>query len=273
MTRGTTITAGTLRYRHRRHATGSLGALGAVVDNGTLTLRFQQFHQRRKRHERYTGTLNLTTTGAGRITQGSPISVSTLTATAATGITLTTAGNALSSFHATNSTSGAVSLTNTSTTLTVSGITQSGTAAGSDVTINQTGNLSVTGAISTTAATNGNIGLTTTGGMTFTAGVTAGGSGNVNLIANQTGATAGNFDGIDINGITVQSTTGNVLVQGTGGSGTGSNRGVQTSGAAIIRTTGGDRIRQPINGTGGNASTTTAFRGRPSKLRSRCCVD
>ena len=88
--------------------------------------------------------------------------------------------NTIGSFHATNSTSGAVSLTNTSTTLTLTGITQSGTAAGSDVTINQTGNMSVTGAISTTAAADGNIGLTTTGGMTITAGVTAGGSGNLN---------------------------------------------------------------------------------------------
>ena len=53
----------------------------------------------------------------------------------------------------------------------------------------------------------------TTGNMTIGAGVTAGGSGNLNLIANPTGTTVGTFDGIDINGVTVQSTTGNVLVR------------------------------------------------------------
>ena len=106
-TGGTTITAGTLQVGTGGTATGSLGA-GAVVDNGTLTLDFSNSINVANATSG-TGTLNLTTTG-GAITQGSPISVSTLTATAATGITLTTAGNALSSFHATNTTSGAISL-------------------------------------------------------------------------------------------------------------------------------------------------------------------
>ena len=209
------------------------------------------------------GTVS-STSGAVNLTAGNAITESssglvsttgTLTTSSATGATLSGAGlNSVGTFNATNTTSGAISLTNTSTTLTVTGIIQSGTAAGSDVTINQTGSLSLTGAISTTAAANGNIGLMTTGNMTIGAGVTAGGSGNLNLIANPTGTTVGTFDGIDINGVTVQSTTGIVLVQGSGGSGTGSNRGVQTSGAAIIRTTGATGS-VTINGTGGNTST------------------
>ncbi len=196
-------------------------------------------------------------TAANRIDEsaGGVVSTSgTLTTASATGTMLTGAGvNAVGTWSATNTTSGAISLTNTSTTLTVSGIAQGGTVAGSDVTINQAGNLSVTGAVSTTAAANGTIGLTTTGGITLTAGVTAGGSGNLNLIANQTGATAGSFTGILINGVTVQSTTGDVLVQGTGGSGGGGGNGVTIQGGGKIQTTGGTGT-VTVQGTGANST-------------------
>jgi Ca2+-binding RTX toxin-like protein len=198
------------------------------------------------------GAVNLT--AANRIDEsaGGVVSTSgTLTTSTATGQTLTGA-NAVGTFHATNTASGAISLTNTSTTLTVTGIAQGGTVAGSDVTINQAGNLSVTGAISTTAAASGNIGLTTTGGMTLTAGVTAGGAGNLTLTANQTGATAGSFAGILINGVTVQSATGTILVQGTAGSGGGGD-GVLVENGGKIQTTGGTGT-VTVHGTGGSST-------------------
>ncbi len=227
-----------------------LGAGGAVTINDTGSISVSSILQTASG-----GAINLTATGGALTETGGITTTGTLTTSTATGATLF-GTNAVGTFHATNSTSGAISLTNTATTLTVTGITQSGTTAGSDVAINQTGNFSLTGAISTTAAANGNIGVTTSGGMTIGAGVTAGGSGTLNLIANPTGTTTGNFDGIDINGVIIQSTTGNVLVQGSGSIGGG--RGVQSSGAASIRTTGATGS-VTIIGTAGNTTSTGAF--------------
>src|SRR5262249_41938102 len=147
-----------------------------------------------------------------------------------------TGANTVSTFTATNSSSGIVRLTNTSTTLTVSGITQSGTSSGSDVSINQTGALTTGGAISTTAAASGVISLVSTGAMAIDAAVTAGGSGNLTLTANSAGTATGNFTGILINATTVKSTTGAVLVQGTGGNTGSSNYGVELFGASTIQT-------------------------------------
>ena len=166
--------------------------------------------------------------------------------------------NAISSLTATNTTGGAISLTNTSTTLTVTGITQSGTAAGSDVTINQTGALSTTGAISTTATANGAITVTSSGTLLIGANVTAGGSGNLTLSGNLAGLTTGNFVGVNVNAATVQSTSGVVLLEGTGGNSGTINAGVEVQGGGIVQTTGtGGSIT--IMGTGGSSTGNNDF--------------
>ncbi|WP_165219276.1 PKD domain-containing protein [Aquisphaera insulae] len=204
----------------------------------------------------YVGASVSSGSGAINITSARDIDVSNLSTTG----TLTTSSAigtsvvaAVGTFHASNTTSGAISLTNTSTTLTITGIDQSGTAGGSDVTIDQTGSLSVTAAISTTAAANGAISLTSTAGMTFTGAVTAGGSGDLSVIANQAGVTSGTFDGVFINGPTLQSGTGSVLVRGTAGSSAVGGRGVIVQGGGRVITTGGTGT-VTIQGTGGTAT-------------------
>ncbi len=251
-TGATNISTGTLQVGNG----GTTGALttGFITNNGALVYDFSSSVNLANPISG-TGSVTVTSTG-GAITQSAGINAATLTASASTGITLTDPGNSLSNFTATNSTSGPISLTNISTTLAVTGITQSGTAAGSNVTISQTGALSVTGAVSTTATANGNISLTSTGGMTVTAGVTAAGSGSLTLTANSTGTTAGNFIGIDINGATVQSTTGAVQLLGKGGT-TGVS-GVVIEGGGKVQTTGASGSVS-ITGTGGASAVTENF--------------
>ncbi len=237
-----TDTTGTITF----DATASNGAGGITVSadvnvtlgNGSLTS---------------TGNVTLTaTTGAISESGSSIISGALLTTQAASGTTLGNS-NTVTSFHASDSTSGAISLTNTASTLTVTAITQSGTAAGSDVTIAQTGALTVSGAISTTAAANGNISLTSTGGMTVSAAVTAPGSSALSLTANAAGTAAGNFIGININGVTVQSGTGAVQLDGTGGNTGNVNYGVEIHSGGVVETSGGSGT-VTVMGTGGNSS-------------------
>ena len=84
--------------------------------------------------------------------------------------------NAVSSFNATNITSGDINLTNTAAPLTITGISQAG---GGNVIVNNTGALTTSGAIST--ASNGSITLNASGVETIGSAVTAGGSGAINL--------------------------------------------------------------------------------------------
>jgi hypothetical protein len=127
------------------------------------------------------GAINLTASGAlaesgvGRIN-----TTGTLTTNSAGGTTLLN-NNAVTSFNATNTTSGDLQLANTAATLTITGINQTG---GGNVTVGNTGALTTSGAITTAA--NGNIALTATGGtetIGLGAPVTAGGSGIVGLTA------------------------------------------------------------------------------------------
>jgi len=98
----TTISAGTLQVGNGG-TTGSLGT-GAVVNNATLSyLRSDSINVTNAISG--SGTLNLTSTG-GAITQSAPITVATLNANAATGITLTHAGNAFAHFTGLTATGG-----------------------------------------------------------------------------------------------------------------------------------------------------------------------
>ncbi len=137
----TTISGGTLQIGNGG-TTGSLGS-GSVTDNAALVYDLSS-NVAVSNAISGTGTLTLTST-AGNVSQSAAIAVPALTVSAATGITLTNAGNEVSSFSATNSTSGNLSLTNTVTTLTVAGISESGSGS---VTVSNTGALTVTGAVS-----------------------------------------------------------------------------------------------------------------------------
>ncbi len=91
------------------------------------------------------GTVNLTSTGT--ITQTAAITAPTLSAAAHSGITLTNAGNGVTSFTASNTISGAVSLADATATLTVPSITQPAAVAGTNISVTNTGNLIVTGSV------------------------------------------------------------------------------------------------------------------------------
>src|SRR5262249_11061650 len=79
-------------------------------------------------------------------------------------------------------------------------------------------------------------------------------SGNLTLSANQQATpTSGNFVGINVNGATVQSGTGNVLLQGTGGNSGGNNFGVEIQAGGKVQTTGGSGT-VTVLGTGGAAT-------------------
>ena len=80
-------------------------------------------------------------------TGGALISAATLTTTSVGGTTLGDA-NTVSTFNATNMTSGDVSLTNTAAPLTITGISQSG---GGNVSVTNTGGITVSGAIASAA--------------------------------------------------------------------------------------------------------------------------
>ncbi len=123
-----------------------------------------------------TGTVALTASGSGAISQSTTgiVSASTLTTNSSAGTTLGGA-NTVSSFNATNTASGNIVLTDTATTLTVSGISQSG---GGNVSVTNTGAITSTGAI--TANGVGQVAVTatgTTGDITLNGGTnTAGGT-------------------------------------------------------------------------------------------------
>ena len=221
------------------------------------------------------GTISLTTGGTITETGGGAIlgNTGTLTTSSGTGTTLNNVNNAVSSFNATNSTSGNVSLTN-STTLTVAEISQAGSGA---VTVANTGALTVSGAVSGSGG--GAISLTASGAVNLNANVSATGSGtigvtastniaingatttvstaggNLTLSANQqTTVTTGNFVGINVNAATVQSATGKVLLQGAGGNNSGGDQyGVEIQGGGKVQTTGGTGT-VTLQGTGGASS-------------------
>ena len=155
---------------------------------------------------------NVTLTGtAGTVSQpgAGVISGALLTTSSVGGTTLGNA-NTVTSFNATNTTSGPITLVNSAGTLTVTGISQLGTAAGSNVSVTNTGNLTKSGAISTTAAANGTISLqSTTGVLTVGAAVTAGGSGTIGLTS------TGGTNAVLVQGV-VTSTSGQITVSAAG---------------------------------------------------------
>ena len=134
------------------------------------------------------------------------------------------------------------------------------------------GNLNITGGliqmlapskIDTSAATAGagNVVLNATGTLKVQTGATIQTKdGSITLQGNTGGGNAGNFDGIDILGATVQTTgTGNILLQGTGSNDgtTGSHIGVNIADAAgtgaIVTATGTGSVT--ITGHGGGGTT------------------
>ncbi len=151
----TTISAGTLQVGNGG-TTGSLGA-GAVIDNAALLIDLSSTVNVVNAISG-TGTVTLTSTG-GAITQSAAITAANLVANASTGITLNNAGNAVSSFTATNNTSGNISLTNAAAlAVQAAGISQVGTGT---VTVANTGALTLSAPVSSSG--NGAIVLTASG--------------------------------------------------------------------------------------------------------------
>jgi filamentous hemagglutinin family protein len=108
-----------------------------------------------------TGTVSLTSGGA--ISQTAAISSSGLT-TSSVGGTVLNGANTVTSFSATNTTSGNISLTNTAPTLTALGIGNA--ATGGSINVNNAGSISIMGTIA--AAGGGAINLTSLGSISET---------------------------------------------------------------------------------------------------------
>jgi len=105
-------------------ATGGAETIGALITAG--------------------GSGSLTLNAGGAITQSAAISAGLLTTSSVGGTTLG-AANTVTSFNATNTTTGDISLTNTAAPLTITGISQSG---GGTVAVTNTGGITTTGPIS-----------------------------------------------------------------------------------------------------------------------------
>ena len=135
---------------------------------------------------------NITLTAGGTISQSAAISGALLTTSSVGGTTLNSA-NTVTSFNATNTTSGNIALTNTAAPLTITGISQSG---GGNVTVSNTGSITM-GAGSSIVTNGGNV---TMSGASITAtsidtGVSteSTNSGNINLTA-----TSGSISATDL---------------------------------------------------------------------------
>src|SRR4029077_18746647 len=122
--------------------TGAIVVGGATVTGGNLSL---------------TSTADISQTGA--------ISANLLT-TSSVGGTVLNAANTVTSFNATNTTSGDISLTNTAAPLTITGISQSG---GGNASVNNTGAIVVGGA----TVTGGNLSLTSSADISQTGAISA----------------------------------------------------------------------------------------------------
>ncbi|MEM1296398.1 MAG: filamentous hemagglutinin N-terminal domain-containing protein, partial [Verrucomicrobiota bacterium] len=84
-------------------------------------------------------------------------------------------------------------------------------------------------------------------------------NGSIALTSNPTGTASGQFSGIDLNGATIESTNGNITLNGHGGdSGTAlqPDVGVRLRNAAIVRSTGNGSIS--ITGEGGDSNSNSA---------------
>ncbi len=175
---------------------------------------------------------NVTVKNTGNITTKGAI---TTTAAGNGAITLTASGDETIGANVSTAGNGAISLT-----------------AGDSLTINSGDSLTINTIVS--AAGNGGISLTSGGGQTISANVSAADSGDVTLTANAAGTTTGNFIGIDVVGATIQSATGSVTLQGTGGTDSGGEQfGVQIQGGGSVQTTGGSGAVM-VQGTGGASS-------------------
>ena len=193
-------------------------------------------------------TLDLVT--AAGVAQSAPLGVGTLGVTAATGITLTNAGNVIATISATNTTSGNVSLTNTASPLTITGITQTG---GGNVVVNDTGSITTSGAISAGSA--GSVSLTASVSIVVGTNIT-GGTGGTTLLAAGSGTL--NTIGVTVQNGAVVSATGSGSVSVTGRGGPGSNGfvyGVYVTGSGSMITSSGSGT-VTVTGTGGSGAGT-----------------
>ena len=215
------------------------------------------------------GAINLTASGFLSETSPSIISTTgTLTTNTGTGTTLTDT-NTVSTFNATNTTSGNVSLTNSASPLTITGISETG---GTVVVLN-TGSISLTGNVTDT--TGGNVNLTATGsGAAISESGTAivnttgtlttnsvGGTtlNNANTVGtfNATNTPGGNvslvntFAAFDISGIS--ETGGTTTVHNTGST-TINGTGITSTGNIVVTTTVNLTVSNPVASTGGSTS-------------------
>ncbi len=238
---GTTISSGTLQVGNGG-TTGTLGS-GAVIDNAALFIDLSS-NVSVANAISGSGTVTLTST-AGSISQSAAITAATLVANAATGITLNNSGNGVSSFTASNSSSGNISLTNNAT-LAVAGITQVGSGT---VTVANTGALTVSGAVSTSGS----------GAMTFTA------SGSDVAMNVNAGVSS-------VNGPMTFYATGNLTV-GTGVT-LNSSTAALTLGADVTAAGAGDNGTGTlsINGTAGVYGGTITLRGADEDIASTASV-
>ncbi len=130
-------------------------------------------------------------------------------------------------------------------------------AAGISITGDKT--ITANSTIDATAAATGTITLTADKNIKVNSGAsikTAGG--DLTLKANTAGTTGGQFIGIFVNGATVESATGSVLLDGTGGDSGVDNHGVEIGNGGIVQTTGGSGT-VTIDGAGGDSSNSTNY--------------
>lgn len=109
-----------------------------------------------------TSSGEVTLQSAGTITQAESITGTVLSTSSVGGTTLNHTSNAVTSFSATNATSGAIALVNTAANLTLNGLNVVNNAANGNISISNTGALTTVGWVQTTG--NGNISLMATNG-------------------------------------------------------------------------------------------------------------
>jgi hypothetical protein len=199
----TTISGGTLQVGNGG-TSGTLGT-GSVTDNATLFIDLSSSVSVANAISGSGGIVQLTS--GGSISQTAAITASTVTASAAGGITLNNSGNAFTAVTATDNSSSGISLATTGS-LGISGITESSSgnvsvkSTGSDTGVTVNGNVTTAG---------GSITLQATGGVTVAANKTVNsGTGTLLLGADLTSAGAGDngTGALTINaGATVTSTS------------------------------------------------------------------
>jgi len=213
-------------------AADTIAVTGAVIDSGALSL---------------TSGGTISESGSGAISD----SAGTVTASSVGGTTLN-ASNTISTFNATNNTSGNIRLTNTAAPLTITGMAETG----GGITVSNTGSIVTSGAITdataanaiSLTATNGSLtlGAAVTGTTTDTMSLTVTGGGNTLAVNAAVTTGSGNINATSAGSITE-----------TGGSfGT---TGLLTTSSATGTTLGGANTVSSFNATNttsGNISLT-----------------